>query len=282
LAQSAYSRQGWALEEAVPQTEALRRHFLKEYGKPKRTFITGHSMGGLITLATIEKYPDAYDGAMPMCGPLTPALFFFKDRVFDMLVTFDALFGDALPEEYRPLMEASVLPGAAVQQAFASDPEMTTKYALHYGMREKDVAGIVAMDHMLLRELMDRAGGNPFDNRETVYMGFDGLAGLNAMVKRYAADPAAVEYIRKNYTVTGDISDPVLAVHTTYDPGVPTCVPCYYDKLSALKDKEDLFVQMYVEAEGHCNFTPEQTAKALDILTEWVESGRVPEAGRIE
>ncbi|MCK4538193.1 MAG: alpha/beta hydrolase [Candidatus Krumholzibacteria bacterium] len=282
LAQSGYSRQGWALEQAVGETESLRKYFQKQYGRADSTFITGHSMGGLITLATIEIYPEAYDGAMPMCGPLAPAMFFFKDRIFDMVVSFEAIFGDNIPVEYQPLMEAAILPRAAVQQALDARPGMATKYALHWGIKEKDVAGTIAMNQFLLKELEERAGGNPFDNRGTIYMGFGQIDGLNDKVLRYDADPGAVDYIRKHYTATGEIEDPVLALHTSYDSGVPTCVPCYYAKMSALKDNADLFVQLYVEAEGHCNFTAGQTGKVFDMLRGWVATGQKPEAGLLQ
>ena len=42
-------------------------------------------MGGHITMAIIERYPDVYQGAMPMCGPLGPAIEFLNTGVFDML-----------------------------------------------------------------------------------------------------------------------------------------------------------------------------------------------------
>ena len=92
FAESAYSTQGWALKEAVEDTEALRRYFVTKYGKPTEAIVLGHSMGGAITIATIEKYPEVYDGALPMCGPLNVILNGFQERIFDMLVTFDFLF----------------------------------------------------------------------------------------------------------------------------------------------------------------------------------------------
>jgi pimeloyl-ACP methyl ester carboxylesterase len=110
FAESGYSRQGWAVEEGIAETEALRRYFSERYGRPDSTFVTGHSMGGLIALATIEKYRDSYDGALPMCGPLAPSLAYVGDRMFNMLVTFESLFGRSLPPEYKPVVEAPVVP----------------------------------------------------------------------------------------------------------------------------------------------------------------------------
>src|SRR5215472_19057435 len=54
VAQSGYSAGGWAIQEAMQDTEALRRYFSKKYGAPKETFITGHSMGGFLTMILLE------------------------------------------------------------------------------------------------------------------------------------------------------------------------------------------------------------------------------------
>ena len=45
VAESAYARQGWAIKEAVEDTEALRRFFVANFGEVKETIVLGHSMG---------------------------------------------------------------------------------------------------------------------------------------------------------------------------------------------------------------------------------------------
>jgi pimeloyl-ACP methyl ester carboxylesterase len=47
FAESAYSTAGWALKEAVEDTEALRRHFVSTHGRSNETIVIGHSMGAL-------------------------------------------------------------------------------------------------------------------------------------------------------------------------------------------------------------------------------------------
>src|SRR5438876_5750587 len=49
VAQSGYAAGGWAIQEGIEDTEALRRYFATKYGQPKETYITGHSMGGFLT-----------------------------------------------------------------------------------------------------------------------------------------------------------------------------------------------------------------------------------------
>ena len=54
----------------VKDTHALTLRFNGIVGKPDLTYLTGASMGGHVTAAAIEQYPQAYDGAMPICGVL--------------------------------------------------------------------------------------------------------------------------------------------------------------------------------------------------------------------
>jgi pimeloyl-ACP methyl ester carboxylesterase len=281
VAESGYSRQGWAVEEALKETEALRQFFVKTYGKPDSTFIAGHSMGGLITLATIESYPDAYDGALPMCGPLVPALAFFKERVFDMLVTFEAVFGDSLPREYRPVVDVSELPPQVVERALASKPAAAAEFAEHWDTKPGDLPPTVWYYHVMLREIIDRAGGNPVDNRNTVYSGLETTPNINESVPRYVAVPEALSYLRRYYTPTGVIKDPVIAVHTTYDAGVPPSFPSSYAVRAALSGNERLFVQKHVCADGHCKIDPASTGRAFDELRRWAATGVPPEPGLI-
>lgn len=279
LVESGYSRQGWAVEEGIRETEALRHYFVEKYGDPEVIFITGHSLGGLITLATIETYPDAYDGALPMCGPLVPAALFFRDSVFDMLVTFEALFGEALPQELRPLIEAAGLPEDAIAETLESDPALAETFSVHWGVRRDDLPGILSLYHLLYREVRDRAGGNPIDNRNTVYSGFGDADELNEAVPRYASDAESFAYLRNHYTPTGVLEDPVLAVHTTYDPGVPPHWPNTYHLTVSLTGHEEWFAQKWVEADGHCNIDPDLIARAFDELVEWVTKGTRPQPG---
>src|SRR5207244_10439607 len=76
LAQSGYAAGGWAIQEAVVDTEALRRYFEAKYAKPKETFVTGHSMGGFLTMLLMERFPSNYDAGLALCGLLASASYF--------------------------------------------------------------------------------------------------------------------------------------------------------------------------------------------------------------
>ena len=72
VAASDYSAQGWAIGEAVADTERLRAHFVARHGAPKKTWLVGWSMGGLVALASAERHPRAWDGVVAMCGVTVP------------------------------------------------------------------------------------------------------------------------------------------------------------------------------------------------------------------
>ena len=64
ILQSAYSQTGWALQQAYPETESLRRYFSKKYGAPHETYVAGLSMGGELVSITLELNPKPYVGGL--------------------------------------------------------------------------------------------------------------------------------------------------------------------------------------------------------------------------
>ncbi len=113
----------------------------------------------------------------------------------------------------------------------------------------------------------------------TIYSGFGPVEGLNETIPRYAADPGAFACLQAHYTPTGRLEDPVIAIHTTYDPGVAPRWPNTYSMTVALAGNDRWFVQKWVEAEGHCNIVPGLIAEAFDELRAWVTDGTRPEPG---
>ncbi len=71
LAGSSYATTGWAIHEAIPDQIAVLDLFTQLVGTPSRTIAWGHSLGGMITAGLIQRYPDRFDAALPMCGVLS-------------------------------------------------------------------------------------------------------------------------------------------------------------------------------------------------------------------
>src|SRR5579864_555330 len=71
LAGSSYATTGWAIREALLDQIAVLDLFNLLVGQPTRTIAWGHSLGGIITAGLIQRHPDRFDAALPMCGVLS-------------------------------------------------------------------------------------------------------------------------------------------------------------------------------------------------------------------
>jgi hypothetical protein len=70
LAGSASSSNGWAVPEGVAAAEQLHQFFAEHVGAPRRTYLWGDSLGGLVTQVLAEKGAPWVSGAAPLCGVL--------------------------------------------------------------------------------------------------------------------------------------------------------------------------------------------------------------------
>jgi hypothetical protein len=135
---------------------------------------------------------------------------------------------------------------------------------------------------LFIKELDERSGGNPFDNRNVIYSGTLDDNTLNSAIPRYAADPQALAYLRSNYTPTGRIAKPMLAIHTSYDPLVPVTIPNTYSTLVELAGTQNLFVQQFVKHDGHCAILPAEVSRGFAELREWKKNGTRPAGGELK
>jgi len=71
LAGSSYATTGWAIHEALQDQIALLDKFERLIGHPKGTIAWGHSLGGIITAGLIQRNPERFVAALPMCGVLS-------------------------------------------------------------------------------------------------------------------------------------------------------------------------------------------------------------------
>jgi pimeloyl-ACP methyl ester carboxylesterase len=68
LAGSSYATSGWALQQAFQDQIAVLDVFDSQVGHPSRTIAWGHSLGGMITAGLVQRFPDRFTAALPMCG----------------------------------------------------------------------------------------------------------------------------------------------------------------------------------------------------------------------
>lgn len=92
LAGSSYANTGWAVEEGLLDQIAVLEIFKRDFGRPSRTIAWGHSLGGMITAGLIQRYPDRFDAALPMCGVLSGGVATWNTAL-DAAFAFKTLLG---------------------------------------------------------------------------------------------------------------------------------------------------------------------------------------------
>lgn len=271
MAQSAYSTQGWAVAEALVDNERLRQHFIDSYGEPRRTLLIGHSMGGHLVLASMERHPDAYAGGLALCGANSPAAELFAEGLVPPLVAFDHFFPGAMglapgglsDPDSPPMVDAD-----ALQAALQGDEGQARALGERFGILREDLADALMLRYLILRELMQRGGGFPVDTRAVVYTGMGDDAAFNASVRRHAGDPAGMAYAAANAPLLGTIQAPVVLLANVYDPIVPAAFSSRYVTLANAAGNADKVLELVSAGHGHCGFTPADVDRAFDALLE--------------
>ena len=307
-AASSYRSNGYAVEDGIEDTEALRQLFAREFRRPGRTYLTGSSMGGHITAAAVERRPRAYDGALVLCGVLGDVELF--DWYLDHAVVAAALAG----------VEAAHPPPPDYLSATAPDVEAALGYGPGRSLSEsgRQLAAAAELLSGGERPLFDEAFtfwsgeatailGHPFllavyggalsagavggpgegdadplataaDNLGTVYRldtdpaTSEAEARLNASVTRTARRDAPPFPV-----VRGEPPVNVVALHGLGDLFVPLSMTQAYAAEAAASGAADRLVVRAVRDVTHCGFTAAETAAAFDDLVAWVRDGRRPE-----
>lgn len=284
VAQSGYSVTGFALEQAIPETEALREYTIAKYGQPKETYVMGHSMGGQLTMISMEMYPSRYDGALPLCGLLEPTTWAIG-KGSAMRAAFDYYYPGLLPGPVGIPADAALDQALVdkVLKALPSNPKgMAELMALGAYKTAVDLADGAVFGTFIDRDFEQKLGTSVLDNHNYIYAGGPDDNALNDGVKRYTASDAALAWLKTWYTPTGVLLKPTLAVHTTYDPIIPAdSVRLFADQVQRSGSSAN-FVQQYVKHDGHCHISGPETGKALEELIEWKHSGVKPKSGLLD
>ncbi len=143
-------------------------------------------------------------------------------------------------------------------------------------------------------ELEQRAGGNPSWNTGVDYAhqlaisssnaevtalysaaGLDLAADLRALNAgtRIKADPSAAAYLDRFVSFDGNLSVPVLTMHTIGDGLVVVQDETAYGDAVRAAGKQDLLRQLFVHRAGHCAFSAAETIMAIEAMLARLEAG---------
>ncbi|MDT8070106.1 MAG: hypothetical protein ROO76_18220 [Terriglobia bacterium] len=304
LAASRFGGTGWNMKEGMQNTANLTAAFRDMVGRPQRTIMWGGSMGGLMTLGMIEKFPGLYDGAIALCPPAagTPRRF---DLGLDIALAYAVAFEWnqqwGTPGDIRDDLNFSVEVLPYLSPATTNDQigrwefirlvnkmPIDSYYApLNFRISNMNFAMAVRA------ELEHRAGGAVATNINRVYTlssddklylmnqyGLDVeplLAQMNAQTI-YAPDPNARNYAEHYVNPTGRITRPVITLHTKGDS---LAIPGHESAYRVAVEQQgngNLLVQQFTDGVAHCYFTSEQDIAAVDAMMHWLDSGNRPDA----
>ena len=311
-AASSYSANGYVIDGPVDQTQDLADRFaeLTGHDAPTATIIHGFSMGGHITGVALERYPDAYVGALPACGVMGDVELFeyFTDvnLVAGALAGVDVPVPGGLPFLGGPAQQISAALGlqtglstpagvqyADVVEALSGGERPTFEESLTFWNTlaavdldgEDGDAPTVPFLQALYGNALSEGIPTPvgvegvYDNAGTIY-GFPNATSpepsaqeqaLNAAVSRVTNDGEPPFPI-----IEGTPQVPTLSLHTTGDLFVPLRNQVVYAEEVAANDLSANLVQRTIRAPGHCDFTAEELGGAFVDLLTWIQTGTPP------
>jgi hypothetical protein len=115
-------------------------------------------------------------------------------------------------------------------------------------------------------DAIETTGGIPYDNRDTWYWGSFNDWRLNRTVERVEGDEDAMDYTGAYYEPTGEVSRPLVTLHTTHDPAVPYRHELTYAYRVSRSGSEANVIQLPVLRYGHCAFSTEEVLGAFGLL----------------
>lgn len=283
FATTSYHRNGYAVEQARTDLNDLLNHFKKlvQPGSLQKVYLVGASEGGLIAALMIEHFPDKYAGSLAMCGPIGGGPY-QAQYLTDFRVVFDYYFPNVFPFGATNVPDNAYLNWGTystqvIPFAIASDPIAASQLYRVTGAaldaQDQTSAAMSAVSILFYsiwgsNDVIAAAGGVPYDNQSTTYVGSLDDGALNAGVERIKADGRARAYMRRFYQTTGELQRPLVTLHNTLDPVVPFQHEVMYSGLVAQAGRSSFLTVIPVPSYGHCNFSIEQITGAFSMLVQ--------------
>jgi hypothetical protein len=286
FAATSYYTNGLAVVPALSDIQDLVDLFSREEATPTNVLLTGVSEGGLITTLSMEQFPEVFDGGLAMCGPYGD--FERQTRhLGDFRVVFDYFFPGLIPgspisipatlintweTEYYSTTVLPVLENPANALSITQLLQVTAvpPYEFQPPTSTTSMERLLWYSVFATNDAKAKLNGQPFDNQNRVYRGSLDDAALNAAVRRFSADAAAIQTLAMYYQTSGVLTVPLVMAHTTEDFLVPYWhMPLYQAKVFAA-DNIALYDTYGIDRFGHCAFTAQEILDAFDALTAMV------------
>ncbi len=286
-AASSYRCNGYIPGQGLLDTIALADVFKQVNGgkAPQRTYLTGVSMGGHITLLGMQEFPTSFAGGLALCASGPGEMDFLtsvaaaSEFISGIVVTeatrdqdvarLTAIVGK--PPEYTEKGRQL----ASVQVQISGGPRPFALEGLESRFIE-NASTVVASGAQIWNRVAS--------NADVRYHIDDGLgltdSALNNSIRRKAADAEARSAkgpYEEAIPFDGRLERPVLTLHGSGDLYVPISLEQSLRRAVDAAGRSSWLVQRIVRSPGHCNFSAAEQADAFDALVEWARNGKRPE-----
>lgn len=266
--------------------------------KPNNVYLFGVSMGGQVVGHMIEKWPNRFAGALPVCGVMGDNELF--DFFQDLYLVAETLVGNdpvvPTPADYY----TNPAEGWQVTRTLLGNPYPTSLTPLGEQFKQA-VEMFSGGDRPIFDEGWVGGSGGAFaftfgsatagpgrQNYDTIYQ-FDTDLGLTPEEQLFNDSIVRIKAATKDrnpqgiYTETtssprlsGKFQVPVVSLHTLGELFVPFLMQQVYAERALEAGNADLLVQRAIRARTHCEFTQAELTEAFDDLVQWVEDGVKP------
>ncbi len=267
VAASSFSSNGFAVPEGVRESDALREIFEERVGHPRRTYLFGQSLGGLIGLLLTQQRARPYDGSFLVCGIVGGSAAEVQ-YISDVRVLFDTVYPGVLPgdiEHSDPITDPNAQIVGPVVKAVTANPQglgiiqLLAREKLPGNNGNELVASLVNVIGFSMQgasDLFARTGSTSFFDNATYTYNSAALppallADINARVKRYTRAPEAALFLDQYGEPSPTLRIPLMTLHTSRDPVVPAT---HEDRLAQVITSP-LLIQRRVDRYGHVAFS---------------------------
>lgn len=285
-AASSYRCNGSVYGVGLLDTMALRDMFVKfnDGRAPARVFLTGHSLGGRITILGLRQFPDAFAGGLAMCAAgqettdqrvafraaaeLLSGVQLNPATIRTDMTKLEAIFGKA------PAFTPKGRQLASIEIEMTGGPRPFAMEGLERRFLENVRVGVITSPAELIRAST---------NVQTKYAIGSGLGltsdELNARVRRIPGEGAA-RYVEL-LPFDGRLTKPLLTIQGTGDLQVPISQQQAIKRSMMAAGTDRLLVQRIMRIPGHCAFSPQEETRAFDDLVSWVRDGMRPDGDEV-
>ena len=298
VAASSYQQRGWAVFKTKNDLQNLVGAFKANFGKPNNVLLTGASLGGIVTVAGVEKANlGNVAGAFTFCGANAGSRNW--DAALDIRLIYDAVCDDvpgaSLPGGARGLPADSTLTNIELALAVNSCTGLLVPPAFRTPDQSANLAEFLEVSQIPENFLLTTMGYATFamadlvhDNRKlngkvgTNNIGVDyGDEAINDAIARVSAHEGAAKRLAKNYTPNGDVgSTKHVALHTDKDGLV---IVENQSEYASVAPASKYTVAVAIEnSPTHCGHTPAEVVAGWEALRGWVAGAPQPSAADIQ